>query len=168
MGNQVTRIKIQGFKSIRELDLELKPINILVGSNGSGKSNFISFFKLLNEIINERLGHYTIKYGADYFLFCGSKETELISFEIIFGNNKYVCELEPRLGSEPTLFFKSEKSVYIKSDGQDFVHCNMTNTIESSLADYAKKNWMDWPKQCLLLCTQCLNILEIISLSRYK
>jgi len=76
---------------------------------------------------------------ADYFLFCGSKETELISFEIIFGNNKYVCELEPRLGSEPTLFFKSEKSVYIKSNGQDFVHCNMTNTIESSLADYAKK-----------------------------
>jgi len=38
MGNPVTRIKIQGFKSIRELDLELKPINILVGSNGSGKS----------------------------------------------------------------------------------------------------------------------------------
>lgn len=36
-------IKIEGFKSIKTLDLKLGPINLLIGSNGVGKSNFISF-----------------------------------------------------------------------------------------------------------------------------
>jgi predicted ATPase len=36
MAENVTQIKIKGFKSIRELDLNLSNINILVGSNGSG------------------------------------------------------------------------------------------------------------------------------------
>lgn len=139
MDNPVTRIKIQGFKSIRELDLELNSgVNILVGSNGSGKSNFISFFKLLNEIINERLEHYTMKYGADYFLFCGSKETKEISSEISFGQNKYTCKLEPRLGgNKPPLFFNEEKSIYCVND---YVHMNNKNSSETQLHHYAKKS----------------------------
>jgi predicted ATPase len=43
-------IKIKGFKSIKELDLEMQPINVLIGANGSGKSNFISVFRLLENI----------------------------------------------------------------------------------------------------------------------
>ena len=39
-------IKITGYKSIKDLNLDLKPINILIGSNGVGKTNFISFFRL--------------------------------------------------------------------------------------------------------------------------
>lgn len=42
------KIKIEGFKSITELELNLKSINILIGPNGAGKSSFISFFKLVN------------------------------------------------------------------------------------------------------------------------
>ena len=140
MAENVTQIKIKGFKSIRELDLKLSNINILVGSNGSGKSNFISFFKLLNKITNNDLEFYTTQYGADYFLFCGGKETELISFEIIFGKNKYVCELAPRLGAnKPPLFFKSEKSIYIKDQGEESIHLNSNNTAETKLPDYAKQ-----------------------------
>ena len=37
------RIEIKGYKSIKELDLELAPLNILIGSNGSGKF-FFPFF----------------------------------------------------------------------------------------------------------------------------
>ena len=37
------RIEIKGYKSIKELDLELAPLNILIGSNGSGKSIFLSW-----------------------------------------------------------------------------------------------------------------------------
>ena len=36
-------LEIKGYKSIKNLELELKPINILIGSNGVGKINFISF-----------------------------------------------------------------------------------------------------------------------------
>ncbi|MDR1847252.1 MAG: AAA family ATPase [Bacteroidales bacterium] len=41
------KIEIKGYKLIKDLSLELKPINILIGANGSGKSNFISFFDFL-------------------------------------------------------------------------------------------------------------------------
>jgi len=43
----ITRIDIEGYKSIKSLQLELQPINILLGANGVGKSNFISVFSLI-------------------------------------------------------------------------------------------------------------------------
>ena len=50
----IERIIIENFKSIRQLDLELKPINILIGANGAGKSNFVSFFKLTRNTLGMR------------------------------------------------------------------------------------------------------------------
>ena len=47
--SHLDRIKLSGFKSIRECDLSLKEMNVLIGPNGSGKSNFISFFKLIQQ-----------------------------------------------------------------------------------------------------------------------
>jgi len=44
------RIQIKGYKSIKELDLALRAINIFIGVNGSGKSNFLSFFDFLKQI----------------------------------------------------------------------------------------------------------------------
>jgi len=32
-------IEIEGFKTLKKVNLELKPLNILIGGNGSGKSN---------------------------------------------------------------------------------------------------------------------------------
>jgi len=38
----VSKLTIAGFKSIRELrDFELRNLNVLIGANGAGKSNFI-------------------------------------------------------------------------------------------------------------------------------
>ena len=48
----IKRLKIDGYKSIKHLDLELSNLNVLIGANGSGKSNFLSFFELLNAIRN--------------------------------------------------------------------------------------------------------------------
>jgi predicted ATPase len=57
MGN-LSHIKIKGFKSIKALDLKMKPINVLIGANGAGKSNFISVFKLLDLIYKQKLQTY--------------------------------------------------------------------------------------------------------------
>jgi predicted ATPase len=46
------RLKLKGFKSIKEIDLELRPLNVLIGANGSGKSNLISFFRMLSEMMS--------------------------------------------------------------------------------------------------------------------
>ena len=48
---QLTRIKVDGFKSIESADIELNMVNVLIGSNGSGKTNFISVLSLLQALI---------------------------------------------------------------------------------------------------------------------
>jgi len=48
--SRLTKIKIKGFRSIKAATLEVRPLNVLIGANGAGKSNLISFFKLMNEI----------------------------------------------------------------------------------------------------------------------
>ncbi|MFN6066373.1 MAG: AAA family ATPase, partial [Pseudanabaena sp.] len=77
-------ISIKGFKSIKELDLDLSPINVLIGANGSGKSNFISFFKLLRWMI-QRTGQLLFfvgkSGGARSFLFDGCAVTPQIEAE---------------------------------------------------------------------------------------
>ncbi|NMU52976.1 AAA family ATPase, partial [Vibrio parahaemolyticus] len=48
--NKIDEISIQGFKSIRSLDkLQLNNLNVLIGANGVGKSNFVSYFRMLHE-----------------------------------------------------------------------------------------------------------------------
>lgn len=70
----INRIQIEGYKSIKDLNLELNPINVLIGSNGVGKSNFISFFKLINVIYEQRLEIYSLTEGADSLLYFGKKK----------------------------------------------------------------------------------------------
>nr|WP_256376552.1 AAA family ATPase [Xenorhabdus sp. KK7.4] len=45
--DHLNRIKITGYKSIAECDLQMGSLNVLIGANGAGKSNFISFFRLV-------------------------------------------------------------------------------------------------------------------------
>ncbi len=56
-------ITITGFKSIKSLEkFPLHPINVIIGSNGSGKSNFISslFHRLDEENLKEWLEDYSL------------------------------------------------------------------------------------------------------------
>ncbi len=80
MGSPIDKITLKGFKSIRNLeDFPLRNLNILIGANGAGKSNFVSFFTFLREVVAGRLGLYVEKKGgADDHLFLGPKITESI------------------------------------------------------------------------------------------
>jgi len=91
----IERIIIENFKSIRHCDLELKPINILVGANGAGKSNFVSFFKLTNHMQKQNLQKH-LGENFDKFLHFGRKRSSYIHALIDF-NNKFVFSftLEP-------------------------------------------------------------------------
>ncbi|MFI5454471.1 MAG: AAA family ATPase [Isosphaerales bacterium] len=80
-------IRIAGWKSIRDIDpkLELGSINVLIGANGSGKSNFVSFFSMMSELVNEQLQAYIGQWGfANSFLHHGSTVTQRIEAELEF------------------------------------------------------------------------------------
>lgn len=135
-------IEIKGFKSIKELKLELKPINILIGSNGAGKSNFVSFFKLINVIFNQRLQKFILEEKADNLLYFGRKMTEKIFGKIIFStkgreirtNNAYYFNLMQN--KEGGLFIDAEGSGF-RVDRDDiknnFIVVN--DILESSIAN---------------------------------
>jgi predicted ATPase len=57
MESPLDQITLKGFKSIRSLDkFKLDPqINILIGANGAGKSNFVEFFRVLRAMLENRL-----------------------------------------------------------------------------------------------------------------
>lgn len=55
-GKQLTKIEVEGYTSIRAAAVELRPMNVLVGANGAGKSNFIQALELLGRIVESRLG----------------------------------------------------------------------------------------------------------------
>jgi predicted ATPase len=76
----IQSITIEGFKSIRSIkDFPLRPINLLIGLNGSGKSNFLEAFVLLGEASEGRMDSYvTYHGGADKLLHFGSKTTQKI------------------------------------------------------------------------------------------
>ena len=104
-----TNIEIEGFKSIKRLVLKLSPINILIGSNGVGKSNFLSFFKLVNNIYEQRLQHYSLKSGIDNLLHYGRKNTSEIKGYLDFGNNAYRFNILPT--DEGSMFIDREDSL---------------------------------------------------------
>lgn len=54
----LTQLRINGYKSIKSLDLKLRPLNIIIGANGVGKSNFIGFFKFMKKIVDKDLQLY--------------------------------------------------------------------------------------------------------------
>lgn len=104
----IDRLSISGFKSLQDVDeLELRAINVLIGANGSGKSNFVSFFSMLTEMMAGRLQSWTRKQGsADRILSFGVKHTKRIDVSIQFGLNGYLFSLEPSVDGE--LFFHKE------------------------------------------------------------
>ncbi|MEI7833331.1 MAG: AAA family ATPase [bacterium] len=92
------RISIKGYKSIRVLDLPLSSLNVLIGANGSGKSNFISAFKLLNQIASSRLHDYVATHGgADTMLHFGRKGSESMSIFIEIADVEYAIEFVPTI-----------------------------------------------------------------------
>jgi predicted ATPase len=107
MLGMLKRIKIEGFKSIKNLDLELRPLNILIGPNGAGKSNLIAFFRLMNNLVEKNLQVFVRKQGgADKILHFGEKVTRRLVVDLDFPPNEYRCVLEPTVTGG--LVFKEE------------------------------------------------------------
>lgn len=110
---KIKTVSIENFKSIRECkSFELNDINILIGSNGVGKTNFISFFTLLKKIADSNLQDYIAEHaGANNLLYFGREMSEHITGRIDFDNNNaYQIELKPN--DEDSLYFADERAIF--------------------------------------------------------
>jgi len=114
----ITRLDIRGYRSIRDASLALGPLNVLIGANGAGKSNFVSFFKLLNEMMGKRLQQYIGTSGrAQSLLHFGPKMTPQLEAELEFqvdnGSDWYSLRLFHAAGD--TLVFADETLRYLEA-----------------------------------------------------
>lgn len=108
--SSVKSLSISGYKSIRELcNFELRNLNVLIGANGAGKSNFINLFRMLAEMYEQGLQVYVqTQGGPDALLHFGRNTTEKLHAEFYFARNGYKFDLIPT--TDNRLIFESEIS----------------------------------------------------------
>lgn len=153
MSKKLDKIKIQGYKSIKDLELELLNLNVLIGANGAGKSNFISFFRLLNNVIENNLETYVTKSGgANTFFYFGVKNTPEIYSDLYFYPNRY--EVNFAATDDDKLFFANEAAMYkiqnqnnwYKAKGYDSKGHQKSKLLENKerVTEYVKDSLKNW------------------------
>ena len=125
---KIDEIKIKGYKNIKSAELKLGNFNVIIGSNNSGKSNFIQSISFLNYIINSSLDDveksFTKGFGSTHFkeivpLLAAAKakdvsdfdRTGLIDFELKFSNSdtNRIFEYQLCIEWESTVFQNTYK-----------------------------------------------------------
>ncbi len=133
MSRPLNSVTIRGFKSIRTLEnFGLHDLNVLIGANGAGKTNFVDFFRLLRAMSDESLQRFVIEQGnADGFFFLGPKYTRQIFANLEFGVNNYEFTLTPT--ATGTIQIASERVRYTGGKGLGTFHTIGSGGPESSL-----------------------------------
>lgn len=117
MGQFIDKLTIEGYRSIRKLeDFQLHGLNVLIGANGAGKSNFVGFFRLLRQLGERKLQVAVgTEGGADACLYLGPKITQKLAANLHFGDNGYQFTLVPTVDNR--LIFAEEVTVFEGSYG---------------------------------------------------
>lgn len=118
----IEQVIIENFRSIRHCALTLGRQNILIGSNGVGKSNLLSFFKLVNSIYNQRLGTYTMDHGGiENLLYFGRKQSKYIEGLLDFSNaNAFFFKLTPNQTNKAYIEYAGNYFNAKGLDGKDY------------------------------------------------
>lgn len=88
---KLKKIEISGYKSIDSegQSIEFGDVTVLLGANGAGKSNLVSFFKLLNYMTTGSLQVFIGQQGyAESLLHYGAKTTPIIHAKLRFEDEK--------------------------------------------------------------------------------
>jgi predicted ATPase len=86
--HRVNRLRAEGWKSFRSLDLTFGDCTVFIGSNGAGKSNLIAIFDFFRAITERRLKTHSLAIGgANEILHYGPKHTRRLRIQIEFANS---------------------------------------------------------------------------------
>lgn len=91
---KLQEVTIKGYKSIafdKPATLRLDDVSILLGANGAGKSNIISFFRMLSYMMSKSFGKYVELSGtSNALLHYGAKKTPAMAGELKFSDAKSI------------------------------------------------------------------------------
>jgi len=139
---KLSKVTIRGYKSIafdKPVTLKLGDVSILLGANGAGKSNIISFFRMLGYMMSQSFGIYVEKSGtANSLLHYGSKKTPVMSGTLDFTDDKSVDSYHFSLSNAaPDRLIITEESIkwHRKTENKPYKVLLEPNFKESALAD---------------------------------
>jgi predicted ATPase len=138
-------IELKGFKSVdaKGQTIELGPITVMLGANGAGKSNLISFFKMLNYMTTGGLQQYVAEQGfADSILYFGAKKTSKVSARLNFESEQAKDEYAFVLGRDMTgrLFLQDETVIYHETGRNNPQTCLLGGGVRESQLKEFKDN----------------------------
>ncbi len=88
---KLKKIEMNGYKSVNSggQSIEFGDVTVLLGANGAGKSNLVSFFKLLNFMTTSHLQLFVGQQGyAESLLYYGAKTTPVMRAKLSFEDDK--------------------------------------------------------------------------------
>ncbi len=113
---KLTSVSLSGYKSIASQNdsqtIDFQNTTVIIGANGAGKSNLVSFFKMLNLMTTGALQEYIARHGgANSLLHYGSKQTERIEADLKFVQDENIDSYSFALShaSGDTLIFTNEE-----------------------------------------------------------
>ena len=140
---RITKVSLTGFKSFKDkTDITLSNLNVIIGANGTGKSNLLSFFQLLGNALTRNLQGHILRYGGEHFLHNGRKKTERIkcAIEIATNNATDRYEIDLAFQAPGRLFISREYIEYRKSGKDKPFTCEIKNNgYELGLLDFGEK-----------------------------
>ena len=143
--NSLDKLTIRGFKSIKDLsDFKLNNLNVIIGANGAGKTNLVSFFRMLRALIDGNLNDFVLKSGGiGDLLFNGRKVTERMYFETHFGSRGYRFTLLPTAKDISSL---QNEARFYESGSTGWWELGNSPDGKSLLVEEAKSNGRDSQK----------------------
>ena len=159
---KLNTIELKGYKSVDNQG-QIIPINddvtVLIGANGVGKSNIVSFFQLLNFAMSGSLQTYIGENGfADAFLYYGSKNTDRIKAKLNFSsadsNNVYAFQLAYAAG-DALIYTDETISFRKKGEGKPFKLTMEVGKKESQLYGALKSQYSSTVRVFMKLLKGC-------------
>ena len=141
--SRLESIAIRGFRSFgKEVEVRLRPLNVLIGANGAGKSNFLEAFSLLRALSKKPIENYVDKVGgADRLLHFGSRTTKEITICVTFDDNDGYT-LKFYSGENDRLFPENDDFLAIGMPRFPDMGDKIRNTV-SRLSKWRKYHFLD-------------------------
>jgi predicted ATPase len=114
----ITRIKVSNFKSFQELEVDLRPLNIVVGANAAGKSNFLEIFRFLRDLAAHGLENaVSLQGGMGYLTNLRIGSTRPLGLEVTFDFPQHLLVKAEERELWTALVYRSTYSLFLESVG---------------------------------------------------
>lgn len=140
----LSRLHVEGFRSLRNVEFEPGQVTLLIGPNGSGKSNLLQFLQLVPMLRTRSLQRFVAEAGgASNLLHYGPRKTREIAFEVdiqypkVKGTSRYRARLGYAAGDQ--LVFREEAAGFVPDGDKPLQEMSLgTGHQESKLKDLAE------------------------------